>query len=74
MADVSKIKLPNGTTYNIKDGRIPGVTGTDEGKIIAVNSSGDYVVTEAPGSANAYVTNTTLFIATSVTNGDEVSY
>ena len=74
MADISKVKLPNGTTYNIKDTRLPGVTSTDEGKIIAVDSTGNYTVTEAPGSASAYVTNTTLVINTSVTNGDGVSY
>ena len=28
MADVSKIKLPNNSTYNIKDYRIPGVDTT----------------------------------------------
>ena len=70
MADVSKIKLPNGTTYNIKDERLPSATSIDEGKIVAVNSTGSYVVTEAPGNANAYVTDTTLVINTSVTNGD----
>ena len=74
MADVSKIKLPNGTTYNIKDGRLPSATSTDEGKIVAVSSTGDYTVTEAPGNASAYVTDTTLVINTSVTNGDGVSY
>lgn len=28
MADISKIKLPSGTEYNIKDYRIPGVDST----------------------------------------------
>lgn len=74
MADISKIKLPNGTTYDIKDLRLPGATSVDEGKIIAVNSSGNYVVAEAPGSANAYVTSTTLYITTGISNGDGVSY
>ena len=74
MADVSKIKLPNGTTYNIKDTRLPSATSTDVNKVVTVNSDGDYIVAETSGGASAYVTNTTLVINTSVTNGDEVSY
>ena len=73
MADVSSIKLPNGTTYNIKDKRLPGVSTTDEGKIVTVNSSGQYTVA-SPDATSAYVTGTTLYIATTVTGGDEVGY
>ena len=40
MADVSSIKLPNGTTYNIKDNRLPGATSSDENKVVTVDGSG----------------------------------
>lgn len=29
MADISKVKLPNGTTYNVKDSRYPDLTGSE---------------------------------------------
>ena len=75
MADVSKIKLPNGTTYNIKDTRLPSATSSDENKVVTVNSSGAYVVAEPQIDAtSAYVTNTTLYITTGISNGDGVSY
>ena len=75
MADVSKIKLPNGTTYNIKDLRLPSATSSDENKVVTVNSSGNYVVAEPPMDAtSAYVTNTTLYITTGISNGDGVGY
>ena len=75
MADISKIKLPNGTTYNIKDGRLPSATSSDENKVVTVSSTGSYVVA-APQieGTSAYVTNTTLYITTGINNGDEVSY
>lgn len=75
MANIAQIQLPSGDIFDIKDGRIPIATTSDEGKIIAVDSSGDYIITDPQTStANAYVTNTTLFINTSVQNGDGVSY
>lgn len=42
MADVSAIKLPNGTTYSVKDGRIPSATTADSGKIVGVDSAGAF--------------------------------
>lgn len=48
MADVSKIQLPNGTSVNIKDARIPSATSSDEGKVVMVNSSGQLVITALP--------------------------
>ena len=43
MADVSKIKLPNNTTVNIKDYRIPGVdTSPTSGSDNVVTSGGVY--------------------------------
>ena len=43
MADVSKIKLPNNNTYNIKDYRIPGVDTTPiSGSDNVVTSGGIY--------------------------------
>ena len=38
MADVSKIKLPNNTTVDIKDGRLPSVTSSDNDKILKVSN------------------------------------
>jgi len=48
MADVSKIQLPSGTTYTIKDARIPTATSADEDKHVTVNSSGELVLTTLP--------------------------
>lgn len=75
MADVSSIKLPNGTTYNIKDKRLPSATSSDENKVVTVDGSGNYIVAEPQlDGTSAYVTNTTLYIATGIQNGDEVEY
>ena len=75
MADVSKIKLPDGTSYNIKDARLPSATSSDENKVVTVNSSGNYVVSEPQlDGTSAYVTNTTLYITTGISNGDGVEY
>lgn len=75
MADISKIKLPNGTTYNIKDNRLPGATSSDENKVVTVDGSGNYIVAEPQlDGTSAYVTNTTLYIATGIQNGDGVGY
>ncbi len=75
MADVSKIKLPDGTTYDVKDARLPSAASSDENKVVSVDSSGDYVLTEPQmdGTA-AYVSSTTLYIVTGISNGDGVSY
>ena len=48
MADISKIKLPDGTTRDIKDGRLPSTSSSDAGKVITVNSTGDLVVASLP--------------------------
>lgn len=48
MADISKIKLPNGNTYNIKD-TISGYT-TNEGTITSVSADGTLV--SNAGAAN----------------------
>lgn len=42
MADISAIKLPNGSTYSIKDGRIPSAASADSGKIVGVDSTGAF--------------------------------
>ena len=75
MADVSKIKLPNGTVVNIKDERLPIAAVSDENKVVTVDSSGNYIVA-APqmDGTSAYVSATTLYIATGISNGDEVHY
>ena len=48
MADISKIQLPNGTSYDIKDKRIPSASSSDEGKVVMVNSSGQLVISSLP--------------------------
>ena len=48
MADLSKIKLPDGTTYNVKDNRIPDSTSSDSGKVVMVDSNGDLYFTSLP--------------------------
>ena len=57
MADVSKIQLPNGTSVNIKDARIPSATSSDEGKVVMVNSSGQLVIATLPIYDGTVVTN-----------------
>lgn len=48
MADVSKIQLPNNTTVNIKDSRIPGVDTTPtSGSGNVVTSGGLYTALQA---------------------------
>lgn len=76
MADISKIKLPDGNTYNIKDtisgyqkeliaGTNITITPTLEGPVIS--SSG------ASGTAVS-VTSHKLVIVSGIQNGDGVSY
>lgn len=79
MADISKIKLPNGTTYNIKD-TISGYT-TNIGTITEVSLNGTTVATsgkaelQIASTAVSVTANThTLNITTNITNGDGVSY
>lgn len=48
MADVSKIQLPNGTTYTIKDLRIPTASSSDNGKVVMINSNGQFVIANLP--------------------------
>lgn len=75
MADVSKVKLPDGTIVNIKDERLPIAAISDENKVVTVDSSGNYIVA-APqmDGTSAYVSSTTLYITTGISNGDEVEY
>lgn len=79
MADISKVKLPNGTTYNIKD-TVSGYT-TNTGTITEVALNGTTVATS--GKANLQISSAaisvtanthTLNITTNVSNGDEVNY
>lgn len=79
MADISKIKLPNGTTYNIKD-TISGYT-TNIGTITEVSLNGTTVATsgkaelQIASTAVSVTTSThTLNITTNISNGDGVSY
>ena len=79
MADISKIKLPSGTTYNIKD-TVSGYT-TNTGTITGVSLNGTSVATsgvadiQISSAAISVTTNThTLNITTNVSNGDEVGY
>lgn len=48
MADISKIQLPSGNTYTLKDGRIPSATSSDNGKVVMVNSSGNLTIAALP--------------------------
>lgn len=75
MADISKIKLPDGTVLNIKDLRLPVVSSSDINKVVTVDSSGNYMVaTPSIGGTEAYVSSSVLYIITGINNGDEVSY
>ena len=42
---ITKIKLPNNTTLDIKDGRLPDTTSSDNGKILQVVSGSWSAVT-----------------------------
>ena len=77
MADISKIKLPDGTTYTIKD----TVSGYGYGTITGVSVNGTPIATSgvadipiAPSSITANVQNHTLNITTNIPSGDGVSY
>lgn len=75
MADISKIKLPDGTVLNIKDLRLPVVSSSDINKVVTVDSSGNYMVaTPSIEGTEAYVSSSVLYIITGINNGDEVSY
>lgn len=55
MADISKIKTPNGTSYDIKDavarGRsLPVVTSSDNGKVLRV-VNGEWSVVSLPSAS-----------------------
>jgi hypothetical protein len=67
MADVSKIQLPNGTTYDIKDKTSGYITSSD------IPTDVSYFVNDS-GYTVATVANHTLFLSPSVSNGDGVSY
>ena len=67
MADVSKIKLPNGTIYNIKDTVSGYITEAAIPSNVSVfNNDAGYVVVSA--------SNHTLFLSPSIENGDGVGY
>ena len=48
MADISQIKLPDGTTYDISDARLPSTSSTDSGKILVVDSDGNWAKATLP--------------------------
>lgn len=79
MADITKIKLPDGNTYNVKD-TTSGYT-TNTGTITEVQLNGTTVATS--GTANiqissvaisADVSTHTLNISTDIADGDGVRY
>lgn len=79
MADVSKVKLPDGTEFNFKD-TVSGYT-TNTGTITGVSLNGTSVATsgvadlQISSAAISVTTSThTLNITTNVSNGDGVSY
>ena len=75
MADISKVKLPDGTVLSIKDLRLPAVSSSDVNKVVSVDSSGNYIVaTTSIGGTDAYVSSSGLYIVNGINNGDEVSY
>ena len=55
MADISKIQLPSGSTYNLKDGRIPSATSSDNGKVVMVDSLGNLTITALPVYAGSVI-------------------
>ena len=74
MADVSKIKLPNNTTLNVKDSRIPGVDSTPtSGSTNVVTSGGVYTAlsgkqaTLVSGTNIKTINNTTLLGSGNIT-------
>lgn len=75
MADVSKIKLPNGTTYNIKDtNAVPASGGTFTGPVNFTDSvdideltTGDLVVTGSASFTNNIQANTINGVAVGTT-------
>ena len=77
MPNMSKIKLPDGTTYTIKD----TVSGYGYGTITGISVNGTPIATSGvadisiPSSSTAVnVQNHTLVITTNISSGDEVSY
>ena len=77
MGNVNKIKLPDGTTYNIVD----TTSGYGFGTITGVSLNGTPVATsgvaniEVATAAISVTENThTLNITTNISSGDEVSY
>ena len=76
--NVTKIKLPNGDDYNIKD-TVSGYLVSNNiiaGDNVTVNESSEGVIISSVsgGGASASVTNHVLFIATSIENGDNTGY
>lgn len=79
MPDVSKIKLPNGTTYSIKDSATGALTsaeittGTDENnKFVSAKVLNQAIA--AGNNTSATVSNETLHITTGLQVGDGVRY
>jgi len=67
MADISKIQLPSGGVYDIKDKTSGYITQS----AIPTNVS---TFTNDAGYVVASVSNHTLFLSPSISNGDGVSY
>ena len=79
MPDVSKVKLPNGNTYNIKDSATASLTqneitaGTDtSNKFISAKVLNEAIA--AGNNTSATVSNETLHITTGLQVGDGVRY
>lgn len=67
---LSKIKLPNGNTYTIVDNTLAAGTNIT----ITENSTTGVRTIASTSGASAVVSGTTLYITTSLTDGDSVEY
>ena len=76
MANVSKIKLPDGNTYNITDTTSGYQKELVAGDNITIQStiSGPVISAAGGGGVAASVSNATLFLTSSVSDGDGVYY
>ena len=74
MADISKIQLPNGNTYNIKD----TVSGYQKeliaGENITITSTQNGPVISSAGSGTEVSVSSHKLVISGIQNGDGVSY